>query len=492
MKNTSQILESDRFHDLPKIWIYTTIDEITDFIQYGHTASAKKNKVGPKFLRITDIQDSSVNWSDVPYCEIPKSEIKKYLLESGDLVFARTGATVGKSYLIKENIPEAIFASYLIRLRISSLLNRKFVYYFFQSPMYWNQITTKKIGTGQPNVNGNLLKTIILPIAPSQEQNRIVAKLEELLSKLDAGIEAIKRTKKLLKQYRQSVLKYAFEGKLTEKWRHQNKLNTVEIILERINSERKKRKLSKLEFLHLDKLDKMPSSWKWVKLGEIYDVLMGQSPPGDSYNVKGDGMPLLNGPTEFGEKYPSPIQWTKKITKLSEKDDLLLCIRGNTTGRMNWSDQRYCIGRGLAALRPVISEINSKILYFFLIMKANELISKTTGSTFPNLKSNELNSFLFPLMPFDEQNKIGEEIEMKFSIMENTGKIIRENQKYCEMLRQSILKMAFEGKLVPQNPSDESASVLLEKIKQDKSNNENKRNSKINENKTDSKQMRLI
>ena len=163
MNNTSQIQESGLFHDLdlPKIWIYTTVNEITDFIQYGHTASAKKNTVGPKFLRITDIQDSSVNWSNVPYCEIPKSEIKKYLLEPGDLVFARTGATVGKSYLIKENIPEAIFASYLIRLRISPLLNRNFVYYFFQSPMYWNQITTKKIGTGQPNVNGNLLKTIM-------------------------------------------------------------------------------------------------------------------------------------------------------------------------------------------------------------------------------------------------------------------------------------------------------------------------------------------
>ncbi len=113
--------------ELPKKWAWTRIGEISDKIHYGYTESSTTEPIGPKFLRITDIQDNSVNWDSVPYCPIKDNEKQKYLLKEGDLVFARTGATVGKSFLIRGNIPSAVFASYLIRIILNELINRNYV-----------------------------------------------------------------------------------------------------------------------------------------------------------------------------------------------------------------------------------------------------------------------------------------------------------------------------------------------------------------------------
>jgi type I restriction enzyme, S subunit len=477
---------------IPKNWIYVTLNEISKKIHYGYTASSSKQQIGPKFLRITDIQNNHVNWDTVPYCKIGTNELNKYLLESGDLLFARTGATVGKSYLIEEEIPKSIFASYLIRIRLSNLIKKKYVYTFFQSSLYWNQIHQKKIGIGQPNVNGNTLSKITLPIPPFNEQKRIVTKLEELFTKLDAGIEYLKKNQILLKQYRQSVLKYAFEGKLTEKWRKSNSIiHFDDSILREIEKQIDKNEVN------VGKQPKLPSLWKWVKLGDIYNITMGQSPPGNSYNYEGKGMPLLNGPTEFGEIYPTPVQWTNKITKISEKNELLICVRGNTTGRMNWSNQKYCIGRGLASIRPKFPTVNNKILFFFLQMKIKELISFTTGSTFPNLTRDKLTKFLFPLIPNNEQIYIVQDIEKKFSIIKNIEITIKHHLKYATKLRNSILKYAFEGKLVPQDPNEEPAEILLERIKRERESTIpiKKEKSKITKREfidNDSKQMRLM
>ena len=119
--------------DFPKSWRLVAIKDIADSIQYGHTASAVKREDGPRFLRITDIQDGQVDWDSVPSCDIPKEEIAKYRLTAGDLVFARTGATTGKSFLIKD-CPEAVFASYLIRVRVSEKVDSRYLSAFFQSP----------------------------------------------------------------------------------------------------------------------------------------------------------------------------------------------------------------------------------------------------------------------------------------------------------------------------------------------------------------------
>lgn len=177
---------------LPKDWKWVKLKDIAESIQYGYTESSSKGIVGPKFLRITDIQENKVVWDEVPYCKIDKETKKKYLLKDGDLVFARTGATVGKSFLLNGIIPEAVFASYLIRVRVNKEVNEKYLSNFFHSTIYWAQITEGQVGIGQPNVNGTKLGQLDLPLPPKSTQQVIVSKIEELFSELDKGIENLR------------------------------------------------------------------------------------------------------------------------------------------------------------------------------------------------------------------------------------------------------------------------------------------------------------
>lgn len=181
--------------------------------------------------------------------EIDKAEKEKYLLQCGDLVFARTGATVGKSYLIGENIPEAIFASYLIRIQLLPEVNKRFVYNFFQSRFYWDQINQGKIGIGQPNVNGNTLSKIILPLPPLFEQHKIVEEIERRFSVADEVEKVVEQSFKQAERLRQSILKRAFEGKLVPQ---DPSDEPAEKLLERIKAEKARlesgRKRSKIKF----------------------------------------------------------------------------------------------------------------------------------------------------------------------------------------------------------------------------------------------------
>ncbi len=195
-------------------WIISKVLDLSENIHYGYTASASIEKKGPKFLRITDIQNGIVSWSEVPYCEIDEKLIKKYRLKKGDIVFARTGATVGKSYLISNGVPEAVFASYLIRIIIKKNILEKYVYYYFQTPEYWNQINQGKIGIGQPNVNARILGNIKIPLASIQEQEQIVEILDLQLSMIENIYNQIQIIINKEKIIRQSILKMAFEGKL--------------------------------------------------------------------------------------------------------------------------------------------------------------------------------------------------------------------------------------------------------------------------------------
>jgi len=202
--------------ELPEGWKRVKVRDIAVDIQYGYTESATTKNVGPKFLRITDIQNNKVYWDTVPYCKISKGDKERKNLKDGDLVFARTGATVGKSFLIKGEIPESVFASYLIRIRFPKFISDKYVWHFFQSNIYWRQIFKGQVGTGQPNVNGTKLGELLLPLAPFEDQLLIVQEIESrlsLCSKLEETIEICQRQSEGLKQ---SILKQAFEGKLVK------------------------------------------------------------------------------------------------------------------------------------------------------------------------------------------------------------------------------------------------------------------------------------
>ena len=139
---------------------------ISTSIQYGYTGKAiSEGKY--KMLRITDIQNNSVNWTSVPFVEIKDDKAEDYLLYDGNILFARTGATVGKSFLVENLNEKSVFASYLIRINLSKNLNVKYVNYFLESGFYWQQISERAIGTGQPNVNGTILGELKIPPSPN-------------------------------------------------------------------------------------------------------------------------------------------------------------------------------------------------------------------------------------------------------------------------------------------------------------------------------------
>ena len=165
--------------DIPDNWRWVRWGNISESIQYGYNAPAK-DKGRIKMVRISDIQNNIVLWDTVPYCEIAESDIGTYLLQTNDILFARTGGTVGKSYLVQEVPEEAIYAGYLIRTRYSQWLCPQYLKFFMESELYWSQLRNGTIATAQPNCNGKALGKMLLPIPPLSEQYRIVEKVNAL------------------------------------------------------------------------------------------------------------------------------------------------------------------------------------------------------------------------------------------------------------------------------------------------------------------------
>ena len=179
-KPLPEITEDELPFEIPESWKWARWGDLSESIQYGYNAPAQESG-RIKMVRISDIQDGRVLWNSVPYCEISEKDIPTYLLSANDILFARTGGTVGKSYLVKSVPEESIYAGYLIRTRYSSHLCSEYMKYFMESQLYWDQLHNGTIATAQPNCNGKTLSRMILPLPPLAEQKRIVARLEELL-----------------------------------------------------------------------------------------------------------------------------------------------------------------------------------------------------------------------------------------------------------------------------------------------------------------------
>lgn len=213
IKDISEMLvnEDEIPYKVPNNWVWTRLGDITEKNQYGYTAKAEQNgKI--KYLRITDIQDNKVNWKNVPFCSIDEKDLEKFKLKENDIVVTRTGATTGKSFLIESINCEAVFASYLIRVRALNGLP-KFLWNYMKANLYWRQITEFSSGIAQPGVNAQKLENLLLPLPPLEEQKEIVRildkvfedenRISELIS-LGENVEILEKT----------ILDKAFRGEL--------------------------------------------------------------------------------------------------------------------------------------------------------------------------------------------------------------------------------------------------------------------------------------
>ena len=280
-KALPEISEDEFPFEIPESWRWVRWGYLSQSIQYGYNAPAQD--VGRiKMVRISDIQDGKVLWDTVPYCEIREEAMPTYLLQKNDILFARTGGTVGKSYLVKDVPEESIYAGYLIRTRYSSLLCPEYMKYFMESLLYWDQLRNGTIATAQPNCNGKTLSKMILPLPPLAEQKRIVAKIEELLLYVDRYAAAYEKLEqfnaKFPEDMKKSILQYAIQGKLVEQRPEEG---TAEELYRQIQVEKQKlikagkiKKEKPLPEIAEDEIPfDIPESWKWVRLSEIISVL---------------------------------------------------------------------------------------------------------------------------------------------------------------------------------------------------------------------------
>ena len=204
------ITENEIPYELPQGWEWARLEAIASNIHYGYTASADASKKEIRLLRITDIQNNKVNWDTVPGCAISDNEKRKYELGGNEILIARTGGTIGKSFMVKEMPVQAVFASYLIRIVPLKLTNADFLKLFLESPLYWNQLEEKSMGTGQPNVNATSLKQLKIPLPPLAEQKRIVAKVDQLMHLCDELETRLNQSKNDSEMLMQAVLYEAF------------------------------------------------------------------------------------------------------------------------------------------------------------------------------------------------------------------------------------------------------------------------------------------
>jgi type I restriction enzyme S subunit len=415
-------------HKIPDTWQWIEISQIGN-IETGTTPSKKdKSNYGVDFpfYKPTELE-AGINVRESRE-RLSKKGIKKArLLPKNSILVTCIGATIGKTGIIRN---EGASNQQINSIIPVGSINPNFVYYQVICPFFQNQIIKRSSSTTLPILNKSRFSKLLFALPSQKEQNRIVEKIEELFSDLDKANENLKKTREQLKIYRQAVLKAAFEGKLTEEWRVQN---NIELLFEE------------------------------VLLKDITDIIMGQSPPSSTYNINKVGLPFYQGKKEFGDLFPTPEKYCSEPKKIAESNDILISVRA-PVGSTNICKEKSCIGRGLAAIRTK-EKIKKYYLFYYLKYFVFNLIEKSTGTTFNAISKDTLESFKVSLFSLLEQQQIIKEIESRLSVCDKVEKNVEQNLSKIEYLRQSILKKAFEGKLVPQDPNDLPAGELLKQIK---------------------------
>jgi len=390
-------------------WEVRKLGDVSN-IMYGYTESASIKEIGPKFLRITDIQDSDVNWDTVPYCKINESDFKKHKLIHGDIVFARTGATTGKSYLL-ENPPDSVAASYLIKVHLeNSKLKPEFLYQYFQSGEYWDIIKIGKTGSTLGGFNATKLSELEIPIPPLAEQKRIVAILDEAFLAISTAKENAEKNLKNAKELFESYLNNIFEKK--------------------------------------------GKDWEEKKLGEVCDILNGGTPD-TKIKEYWDGNNLWITPKDMGKLNSIFVSVTeRKISdsglknssaKLIQPYSIILSSRA-PIGHLAINTLPMATNQGCKGIIPK-KTLNYLFLYYFLKKSVPLLDSLGSGTTFKELSGTKLSEVQLPFPSLKEQQRIVSKLD---ALSEQTKKLEAVYSKKIadlDELKKSILQKAFKGEL---------------------------------------------
>ena len=480
---------------LPEGWIETKVGKIVEF-EYGKGLPKKsRNENGniPVYG-----SNGRVGYHDI------------YLVEGPVLIVGRKGTAGEVCYSEKNCWP--IDTTYFVR--VSNCLNFKFTYYLLKSL----KLKQYDKSTAIPGLNRNDAYVIDIQLPPLPEQHAIAAKLEELFSDLDNGVASLKQAQAQLKTYRQTVLKYAFEGKLTAEWRTQQRPAPAADLLRQIQAERaahyqwqieewqqvcaqakaagtkkppkpkKPKDLPPLTAAELADLPELPEGWCWVSLGNLASTI--QIGPFGTQLYKSDyiedGIPVINPMHIEDLKVEANRSFSIRPEKLNElpnyvldENDIIMGRRGEM-GRcavITENEQGWLCGTGSLFIR-LVEVLNAK--FYCSILSSQRIKSylenASIGTTMQNLNLNILNNIPVQVCSIEEQHQIVQEIETRLSICEQLEQSIAASLRKAESLRQSLLKHAFEGKLSApwraRHPDlisgEHSAAALLEKIKEER------------------------
>lgn len=335
-------------------WQEVSLDDVSEERSYGYTASATASRVGPKFLRITDIVPDRIDWKKVPYCSIPTNKLPKYLLDRGDIVIARTGATTGYNKALDGSHTPAVFASYLIRFRIDPAVARwQYVQYVLQSKQWFRFVENVKGGSAQPGANATQLGSFKFLLPPENDQIAIA----HTLSLLDAKIDLLRQQNETLEAMGAAVFREWFvEGEEHAEGYLKDELTFV----------------------------------------------MGSSPPGSSYNEEGVGLPMYQGNKDFGFRFPTNRIFTTEPKRLAKKHDTLISVRA-PVGAQNMANEKCCIGRGVAAFRYRSDPTLSSYTYYKMMSLIKRLEQyNNNGTVFGAISKRDFNNFTTEIPPIEK------------------------------------------------------------------------------------------
>lgn len=397
--------------DLPRGWAWSTLGDVCHKPQYGWTTKADKEKGEIKLLRTTDITSGDIDWSTVPFCTEVPEDLDKYLVKPGDIVISRAGS-VGVSYLLTEVEP-AVFASYLIRFRPKSGIDERYLYHYLQSTTYWTAIGASKAGIAVPNVNAKKLARVPFPLPPLPEQRRIVSAIETQLGRLDAAVARLQGAKARLKRYKQAVLKAAYD-------------------------QFEKRPLEGLASV----ITKGASpSWQGVKyVNDSTQTLFVTSE-----NVR-EGYLDLSEP-KYVENSFNALQKRSML----KNGDVLLNIVGASIGRASIYDRDDLANtnQAVCVIRTTEELDNGFLCNYLNSEEAKTYYSRNQVDVArANLSLKDVRELPVPFAPVEKQRAFKVQVDGQLSSANAMESTLDAQLVQAGRLRQSVLKRAFEGRLV--------------------------------------------
>ncbi len=418
-KSLPPISDDEKPFDIPDSWQWVRLGDISEIARGGSPRPIKeyitKNDDGVNWIKIGDSEKGSKYINHTKEKIKPSGVSKSRFVNAGDFLLTNS-MSFGRPYIL--NIDGCIHDGWVVISKYQTCYNQDFLYYMLSSHFTYYQFCKRVTGAVVKNLNIDKIAFSIFPLPPLEEQKRIVAKIESILSLVEQ-YDVLEKEVALLdwgfgQELQKSILQYAIEGKLVPQDESDEPASEL---LKKIEAERaslvrdKKIKASKpLSPISDDeKPFDIPSSWQWVRLGEVFNIIMGQSPEGKDINENSNGIEFHQGKIFFTDYIiEHSNKYVYEATKIAPANSLLLCVRA-PVGKVNITDRELCIGRGLCAIET-LCDIEVNFIFYWLSAYEQVFIKQATGTTFVAITAETIKNQLIPLPPLMEQKRIVQKV----------------------------------------------------------------------------------